>query len=294
MENPTKHIPVLKDEVLKHLQPRSGDKYLDLTAGYGGHALEVAKRVGSNGSITLVDRDVFATEHLKKAFSGASNVQIINADYLSASKDLLKAGHKYDVILADLGISSPHVDEADRGFSFNKEGPLDMRMNTSQELTAADIVNTYDEAELIRILREYGEEPRAKRIARGIIQHRPFVTTTQLAECIKAYAPKKRTKIHPATKLFQALRIAVNDELAQLELSLPIWIELLSAGGRIGVISFHSLEDRLVKQAFLTYGGDRYDATLQTVTKKPVIGSAEEVVFNPRARSAKLRSAQRK
>lgn len=291
MDQP-KHIPVLLNEVLALLDPCPGDRYLDLTAGYGGHAQKIIELVGAEGTATLVDRDENSINHLKNVFK-APNVRILHRDFQSASEVLAEKGEKYDVILADLGISSPHIDNSNRGFSFSLKGPLDMRMDASQQRTAADIVNDSSEEELAQILYEYGELRGARKLAKKIVQHRPYALTTELANVV-AEASYKRGKIHPATLVFQALRIAVNDELRQLESSLPVWIRLLKSGGRLGVISFHSLEDRLVKRAFQNYGGKRYDASLQTVTKKPVKPSDQEIVFNPRARSAKLRVAQRK
>jgi 16S rRNA (cytosine1402-N4)-methyltransferase len=290
----TKHTPVLLVEVLKLLDPKPGDHFLDLTAGYGGHAQAIAGLIGSSGSITLVDRDETSVMHLKKIFAGYKNIEIINDDFLSSSQKLLQKNAKYDVILADLGISSVHVDDASRGFSFMKPGPLDMRMDKNQSLSASNIANEYEEDELVEILKKYGEEKRPKELAKKIVQNRPYLLTTDLAQVISEHRSSKNLKTHPATKAFQALRIAVNDELSQLEKSLPIWVELLNTGGMLGVISFHSLEDRLVKQAIKFYGGNRYDATLQSVTKRPVVAGKEEIVFNPRARSAKLRVAQRK
>jgi 16S rRNA (cytosine1402-N4)-methyltransferase len=168
-----------------------------------------------------------------------------------------------------------------------------MRMDDTQALTAADVVNNYDEAELVRILRVYGEEPRANKIARLIVEHRPIVTTHELAKIV-AQAWPGYSKVHPATRTFQAIRIAVNNELDLLEHSLPVWVDLLAPGGRIAVISFHSLEDRIVKQFFAEHSGNRYDAILRLLTKQPVSGGADEIVFNPRARSAKLRAAVKK
>ena len=196
----------------------------------------------------------------------------------------------FDMILADLGVSSPHLDIASRGFSFSQEGPLDMRMDQSQELTADFIVNNYSEARLTELIKRYGEDPKARQIARSIVQNRPIHTTQELATNIAKIWPG-HSRVHPATRTFQALRIAVNDELEQLRLSLPVWIDLLAPNGRLAVISFHSLEDRLVKQIFQELGGDRYDAILEVLTKRPVSGDTNEIVFNPRARSAKLRAA---
>lgn len=288
-----KHVPVLVPEVLDWLDPKPGDKYLDLTAGFGGHAGLTCNRIGENGSATLVDRDEEAIATLRETFSGDGRVEIIRQDFLGASKRLLDGGRRYDIVFADLGVSSPHLDNSERGFSFAKEGPLDMRMDRTQSLTAAEIVNDYDTDELARILRDYGEVRNARKVAAAIAEDRPYVSTSALAKKIVQYTRLKK-KIHPATEIFQAIRIAVNDELSQLEKALSIWVELLAPMGRIGVISFHSLEDRLVKQAFRDYGGNRYDAKLHILTKKPVKGSRQEIVYNPRARSAKFRCAQRK
>jgi 16S rRNA (cytosine1402-N4)-methyltransferase len=287
-----KHFPVLLDDVLKYLDPKEGDSYLDLTAGYGGHASKILERTLRKPHFTLVDRDQNAIAHLRQEFADAHE-HIVHTDFFSASRRLLAEGKQYDLILADLGVSSPHLDNASRGFSLKTEGPLDMRMDERQSLTAEEIVNNYDEAELARILREYGEEPRANKIARLIVEHRPISGTNQLAALV-AHAWPGHSKVHPATRTFQALRIAVNDELELLRQSLPMWIDLLAPGGRIAVISFHSLEDRLVKQAFAEASGNRYDAVLTLLTKQPVTAGADEIVFNPRSRSAKLRAAVKK
>lgn len=285
------HFPVLLEEVLTYLKPQAGESYLDLTAGYGGHAQAVLERTLSPEQAYLVDRDQNAIVHLQALFAD-SGATIVHQEYLSASQALFQRKAQFDLILADLGVSSPHLDIASRGFSLKANGPLDMRMDSSQALTAAEIVNNYSEAELTDVLLRYGEEPRARTIARAIVAHRPLATTLDLATIV-ARATKQRghSKIHPATRTFQALRIAVNDELGQLEASLPLWIDLLAPGGRIVIISFHSLEDRLVKQALGNVAGDRYDAVLQLLTKQPVSGSPEEIAHNPRARSAKLRAA---
>jgi 16S rRNA (cytosine1402-N4)-methyltransferase len=283
------HVPVLLDEVLQYLDPQAGESYLDLTAGYGGHAAAVLERTGSLTSVVLVDRDINAVEVLRKEFV-SSTVSIRQQDFLTASRELLGEGRQFDLILADLGVSSPHLNEGTRGFAINANGPLDMRMDQSQMLTADAIVNTYSEAALADLLRRYGEEPRSKRIAKLIVAHRPFTGTGQLAAVV-AKAWPGRSRVHPATRTFQALRIAVNDELNLLEQSLPLWFQLLAPGGRLAVISFHSLEDRLVKQALQTAAGERYDAELRLLTKRPVTASPTEIVSNPRARSAKLRAA---
>jgi len=283
----TRHEPVLLAEVLRYLDPKAGESYLDLTAGYGGHARAVLERTGDPSLTVLIDRDPNAVKVLGQAFPGAG---VRQQDFLAASRELIAEGRQFDLILADLGVSSPHLNEGTRGFSISTDGPLDMRMDQSQELTAATILNTYSEADLRAILRTYGEEPKAGRIAQEIVQARPLTTTGELA-AIAARAWPGRSRVHPATRTFQALRIAVNDELGQLEQGLPLWLDLLTPGGRIVVISFHSLEDRLVKRAFNEAAGDRYDAELLLLTKNPVSAAPSEIVFNPRARSAKLRAA---
>lgn len=288
-----KHEPVLAEEVIRYLQPKPKDRYLDLTAGYGGHARMILDRIGEEGTATLVDRDEYAVKSLQNIFAEDRRVGILHRDFLSASKQLSAEKKEYDIILADLGLSSPHIDNPERGFSFAASGPLDMRMDRSQELTAGRIINTYDAQLLADIFREYGEIRNAHKLAERLVEQRPYETTDELAKKI-AQMQGRKGRIHPATKVFQALRIAVNNELAQLEEALPLWISMLARGGRIGVISFHSLEDRLVKQAFKDYGGNRYDAGLHIVTKKVVTAGKNEVVFNPRSRSAKLRVAQRK
>lgn len=289
------HEPVLLREVLDTLAPQKGESYLDLTAGYGGHASEVLRLTESGA--TLVDRDNNAISVLSRKFKGQfgghGDVTLLHVDFLQAAKQLVQEQKQFDCILVDLGVSSPHLDKADRGFSLKSEGPLDMRMDTNQKLTAREVVNTYSEDELIRILREYGEEPKARQMARTIVAARPLETTTELANVAKKVWPGY-SKVHPATRLFQAVRIEVNDELGQLSKVLPHIVALLAPGGRVGIISFHSLEDRLVKRFFKERAGDTYDAELELITKKPVTASKDELVNNPRSRSAKLRVAQRK
>lgn len=284
------HIPVLLNEVLEYLNPREGEAYLDLTGGYGGHAAVVLERTKAPKKAVLVDRDPLAIKTLEERFA-KQGIEVRQADFLLASEELASENKRFDLILADLGVSSPHLNQASRGFSFASDGPLDMRMDTTQSLTAEKVVNTYSKEELADILRRYGEEPKAQQIASLIVGNRPITTTKQLAD-IAAKAWPGYSKTHPATRTFQAIRVAVNDELGQLEKSLPIWLDqLLAPGGRIAIISFHSLEDRLVKQALAERAGNRYDATLQILTKKPVVASKDEIAFNPRARSAKLRAA---
>ncbi|MCA9329304.1 16S rRNA (cytosine(1402)-N(4))-methyltransferase RsmH [Candidatus Saccharibacteria bacterium] len=281
------HVPVLATETLGHLAPKSGDSYLDLTAGYGGHASLVYERTKTR--MTLVDRDQMAIDHLSERFT-KEQAEIINSDFLDASRKLVQDGRTFDIILADLGVSSVHLNIASRGFAIQQDGPLDMRMNQTQDLTAEQVVNTYAESDLVRVLRDYGEEPRAYTIARAIIAARPLVSTAQLAKII-ASTFKGYSKTHPATRTFQALRIEVNDELRQVAKALPLWIKLLNPGGRVAIISFHSLEDRIVKNALAERAGNKYDAELQLLTKRPVVAGKDELVSNPRARSAKLRVA---
>lgn len=284
------HIPVLMNEVLQYLDPREGDSYLDLTGGYGGHAAAVLEKTKAHQKAVLVDRDPAAVKTLGERFA-EQGVRIEQADFLTASKKLAEEGKRFNLILADLGVSSPHLNMASRGFSIQQDGPLDMRMDTTQELTAETVINSYSEAELADILQRYGEEPKARQIASLIVRNRPISTTRELAT-LAAKAWPGHSTVHPATRTFQALRVAVNDELGLLEHSLPIWLsQLLAPGGRIVIISFHSLEDRMVKQALKEVSGDRYDAELTLLTKNPVTASKDELVFNPRARSAKLRAA---
>jgi 16S rRNA (cytosine1402-N4)-methyltransferase len=219
----------------------------------------------------------------------------VHSDFLTAATQLKEEGKAFDLILIDLGVSSPQLDQGERGFSFTHNGPLDMRMDRRQTTSAADIVNTARVDELTRIIHEYGEEPYGKSLslAKAIIAGRPFETTGELAELIAAQHRGRWQKTHPATRTFQALRIAVNDELGQIEKVLPLLVPLLRKGGRVGVISFHSLEDRLVKRYFKDQFIAGYEAELMPVTKKPIAGATEDV-HNPRSRSAKLRVAVKK
>lgn len=285
MHQNTQHTPVLLASVLHYLHPVAGESYADMTAGYGGHALAIAEQ--TKQPVVLVDRDDNAVTFLRTQFS-VEQAKIIDKDFLTAAEELRTAGERFDMVLADLGVSSPHLNNADRGFVISQDGPLDMRMDQRSSLTAETIVNTYEPEELVRILKEYGEEPKAVSISRSIVQARPIHTTVQLAAIVAKHWPG-HSRVHPATRTFQALRIAVNDELGLLERALPVWIDLLKPGGRLAVISFHSLEDRLVKRAFQERTGDRYDATLRDLTRRPVMAETNEVISNPRSRSAKLR-----
>lgn len=284
------HVPVLLEPVLELLNPRPSESYLDLTAGYGGHAAEVIKKIGSRAPVTLVDRDEEAMAHLKRqAYAGA---RIMHQDYASAAQALVKKEQVFDMVLIDLGVSSPQLDNPSRGFSFRSEATLDMRMDRRTELSAKALVNNLKPEELRYIIQNYGEEKpsAAQRIAKAIVAGRPIGTTPELARIIAKSHRGKWQKIHPATRTFQALRIAVNDELNQLAAVLPLIPSLLKPGGRIAVISFHSLEDRLVKNFFNEQSRAGYEATLRLLNKKPISGAHHDT-NNPRARSAKLRAA---
>lgn len=286
------HIPVLLSEVLAGLNPQPNESYLDLTAGFGGHASEILDVTQNYKTAVLVDRDEFAVNYLKQEFP--PETEIINTDFYSAMLQLFECGKTFDIILADFGVSSPQLDNGDRGFSFKTDAPLDMRMDRKQTLTAADIVNKSSERELARIFATYGEEPvgRAKMLAREIVHHRPIKTTRELADLIKSKS--RYSKLHPATKVFQAIRIVVNDELTQIEKSLPLIPKLLNKNGRVGIITFHSLEDRLVKDYFKAESSLGEESPLEIINKKPITAKQVELVINPRARSAKLRLAKKR
>lgn len=290
---PQQHVPVLLDAALDVLQPKSGENYLDLTAGYGGHASAILAKTGNYSGSVLVDRDDNAIRALSSlAEKGA---RLIHNDFAKASEELAAEGKKFDMIMVDLGVSSPQLDQSERGFSFTNAGPLDMRMDRRQALSATTLVNKASAQELARIITEYGEEPRAsaQRIAVAIVKSRPLETTAQLAELVAKTHHGKWSKIHPATRTFQALRIAVNDELGQVQTMLEQLPKLLNPGGRVAVISFHSLEDRLVKRSFKQQFEAGYEAELAPLTRKPLSGDIYDV-HNPRARSAKLRAAVKK
>ena len=278
------HLPVLSRELIEGLAIRPGGHYLDATVGGGGHSrsiLEAAAEV----RVTAIDRDEQAQDAAKTHLAEYGEiVQFWHGNFAEYQPSCY-----FDGIIADLGVSSVHLDLSERGFSFRNAAPLDMRMDRRQSLTAAEIVNHWDETKLADIFYNYGEERLSRRIARRIVGQRPFQTTTELAEAIAHSVPRQYRygRIHPATRTFQALRIAVNQELTSLETFLskaPTW---LSSGGRIGIISFHSLEDRLVKHSF------RESEILRVLTKKPITPQEDELASNPRSRSAKLRIAER-
>ena len=287
------HVPVLLESVIDMLQPQPGDQYLDLTAGYGGHARAILAKTTNYSESVLVDRDAFALSHLKDL--ERQGTRTMEADFVSAARQLIDEGKTFDMILADLGVSSPQLDRQERGFSFRLDGPLDMRMDRREERTAADIVNGYTEQNLVRVITAYGEEPRSRaiKIAKAIVANRPFTTTTELAETVKQAIGRTGSKHHPATRTFQSLRIELNRELDLVANILPLLPKLLNKGGRVAVISFHSLEDRLVKRFFKDQLDAGYEAELEMITKKPIDGSISDV-NNPRSRSAKLRAAVKK
>jgi 16S rRNA (cytosine1402-N4)-methyltransferase len=279
------HVPVMGREVVEGLAICAGGHYLDATVGGGGHS-QLILSAAPDVHLTAIDQDQNALQAAQqKLVDYSDRVQFHHLNF----SEFQPEPAKFDGIVADLGVSSAQVDQADRGFSFRQTAPLDMRMDQKRSLTAAEIINTWDEAELARIFYTYGEERLSRKLARRIVERRPLHTTTDLAEVIFYAVPHsyRYGRIHPATRVFQALRIAVNRELDVLETFLetaPIW---LKPGGRFIIISFHSLEDRLVKHTF------RNSPLLQVITKKPITPSEEEIQQNGRSRSAKLRIAER-
>jgi len=287
------HVPVLLEATLELLHPMKGENYLDLTAGYGGHASQILNITGNYAESVLVDRDDYAIKRLKPL--STKGVKLLHTDFVTATRQLIKKGQTFSIVLVDLGVSSPQLDQSERGFSFTNSGPLDMRMDRRQVVSAKTLVNTASVEELTRIITQYGEEPIgfSRTVALAIVANRPLSKTRDLADLIKQTYRGKWKKIHPATRTFQALRIAVNDELRQIEDLLPLLPRLLKTGGRVGIISFHSLEDRLVKRYFKEQFDSGFEAELLPLTKKPIAGSINDV-HNPRARSSKLRVAVKK
>ncbi len=306
----TYHTPVLLKEVVAQLQPRSGGLYVDGTVGGGGHAEGILRVCGPDGRLIGLDWDeeaILRSRERLKEFG--ARVELVRASYVELEKVLMSVGMTtVDAVLFDLGVSSRQFDEPTRGFSFQREGPLDMRMSQQIVASARDIVRSASVEQLVRIFAEYGEERRAAAIARRIVREREQVgitTTTQLAQLVERVLGPKRGPTHPATRVFQALRIVVNDELGNLRSGLAAAMRVLKSGGRVAVISFHSLEDRIVKQFFVEHSTACVcppdfpkcvcgrTQSLRVITRKPITASAEEVNLNPRARSAKLRVAER-
>jgi 16S rRNA (cytosine1402-N4)-methyltransferase len=300
------HVPVLLKEAIDFLAVRGGGTYLDATVGLGGHSYEIAKRLGAPGHLIGLDKDPAALGIAReKLVVGRSSLvvgqdqdgdwptlELLHTSFSDFANDARRRTNDgFDGILADIGVSSLQFDDPARGFSFQAEGPLDMRMNPQAELTAEQVVNHFDERELADVIYEFGEERRSRRIARAIVRSRPIRTTVQLADVVSAAArPMKHERIHPATRTFQALRIFVNHELDELRGLLNAAPRMLKPGGRVVIISFHSLEDRIVKDAFREGVKQGH---YRILTKKPVTAGEEEIDRNPRARSAKLRAAEK-
>lgn len=288
------HTSVLLEEALAHLDPQPGDRIVDGTLGFGGHAARILEKLGPKGLLLGFDRDPEALERSKKKLIEFGDRAVLIQNRFSRIREELRSLGQGPVqgVLLDLGVSSFQLNEARRGFSFREEGPLDMRMDPTEPVTAARLVNEAPKEKLMQILWTYGEERFARRIVEAIEaarERRPLATTSQLASVVERAVPGKyrHGRIHPATRTFQALRIAVNSEMQELETFLSTVPEILAAGGRIVIISFHSLEDRQVKNAFRRF---KTEGKGEILTKKPVTASEEEVTANPRARSAKLRA----
>jgi 16S rRNA (cytosine1402-N4)-methyltransferase len=295
--NRPQHVPVLLDEVMTYLNVRPGGVYVDATLGLAGHSSEIARRLGPKGTLIAFDRDPEAMKLARERLDmlreelGAEmpEIRLVPKAFSQAASEIEPAS--LDGLLADFGVSSLQLDEAHRGFSFRSEGPLDMRMDMRTGETAEQVVNQEDENELADLIYEFGEERRSRRIARAIVRARPITTTAELARVVAAAAPAmKGDKIHPATRTFQALRIRVNDELGEIRTLLESAPSLLKPGGRLVLISFHSLEDRLVKDAFREAGRS---GVYEVLTKKPVVAGEEEERRNPRSRSAKMRAVRK-
>src|ERR1700761_3556635 len=296
MERP-QHVPVLLEESLEFLAVRPGGVYADATLGLAGHSVEIARRLGAKGKLIAFDRDPEAMSKAQARLGAVAEelgAEMPSVEYISRPFSEIAqaiAPGTLDGLLADFGVSSLQLDEAHRGFSFRADGPLDMRMDPRSDLTAEQVVNQADEEELANLIYEFGEERRSRRIARAIVRARPITTTAELARVVSAVAPPiKSERIHPATRTFQAIRIRVNNELQEIQTLLRSAGSLLKPGGRLVLISFHSLEDRLVKDA-LRDGAKA--AQYELLTKKPVVATDEESFRNPRSRSAKLRAAQK-
>jgi len=309
------HQPVLYKEIIHALQPQKGGRYVDGTLGAGGHARGILEASAPDGRLLGLDVDPQALAIARKTLAPYDHrIHLAQASYTSLSAQLKSLGwESVDGIVLDLGASSMQFDTAERGFSFMQDAPLDMRFGPHAVQTAADIVNSYSERELADLIYEYGEERDSRKIARAIVKARPLHTTRELVAAIEAVSPRsfdrlrtaRGNRVHPATRTFQALRIAVNDELSSIRSVLPQAVASLRSGGRLAVISFHSLEDRIVKEFFREQSKDLVNppyeriykeerkATLKEVNRKPITPSEEETEDNPRARSAKLRIAEK-
>ena len=281
------HTPVLVKEVLDALGVVSGGAYIDCTVGEGGHT-EAILNAAPDCVVIGLDRDPIALATASERLAGfGERVRLVNASYTTlAEQGQFLGGRPVTGVLLDLGLSSMQVEDGERGFSFLRDGPLDMRFGPDEKFTADDVVNHFAERDLVRIIHEFGEEPRARRVARAIVQRRPIRGTAQLAQVVEGVLGR-RGRIHPATRTFQGIRIEVNQELEAMKTVLSAAAETLQPGGRLVVISYHSLEDRLVKTTL------RESTVFRVLTKKPIAPSHEEVAFNPRSRSAHMRAAER-
>jgi 16S rRNA (cytosine1402-N4)-methyltransferase len=303
----TDHVPVLAEEVRHACAVRSGETVVDCTFGAGGHATLLASDLGGHGKLIAIDRDPTVRpyfESFRRRF-GSLQTRLLRGEFSLVLEQLAANGVEADVVLLDLGVSSMQVDRPERGFSYAADAPLDMRMDPSARLSAREVVNEADEKELAQIFRRYGEERYARQIARAIARNRPLETTAELVDVVRAAipAPARFGEGHPARRVFQALRIAVNEELDALERALPAALQMLRPGGRLAVISFHSLEDRIVKNFMrdaergctcppdfpICVCGN--EPLLRALSRKPIRPSADEVARNPRAASARLRAA---
>ncbi len=297
------HVPVLYQEVISGLQPRPGGRYIDGTVGLGGHTSGLLEATTPDGMVLGIDRDPQALQeaHPKLAVFG-ERAMLKHGSYLLMGAFAAEVGwEQVDGILLDLGISSLQLERPERGFSFREAGPLDMRFDPTAARSADDIVNGWEQEELANVLFQFGEERQSRRIALALIEARPIRDTQHLAEVVAAARRGKRSRIHPATRTFQALRIAVNGEFEAVREALPLGMDLLRPGGRMAVIAFHSLEDRIVKQTFREVSREKYDPAdprlgrggeavgMREITRKPIRPSEAEVASNPRSRSARLR-----
>ena len=301
------HQPVLYKEIIHALQPHTGGRYVDGTLGAGGHARGIMEASAPDGQLLGLDVDPQALAIARRNLAPYEHrIHLAQASYTSLSTQLARLGWRaVDGIVLDLGASSMQFDTPERGFSFLHDAPLDMRFGPHAPQTAADLVNKYSERELADLIYQYGEERESRKIARAIVRARPIQTTRELVAAIESVSPRRGERVHPATRTFQALRIAVNEELTSIEEVLPQAVTVLKPGGRLAVISFHSLEDRIVKDFFREHSKDRVNppyeqiyeeerkATLKEVNRKPIVPSEEETQNNPRARSAKLRIAEK-
>jgi 16S rRNA (cytosine1402-N4)-methyltransferase len=303
----TAHKPVLYKEIIHALQPQRGGRYVDGTLGAGGHARGILEACSPDGQLLGLDVDPQALALSRENLAPyEGRTHLVQASYITITKQLAVLKWDFvDGIVLDLGASSMQFDNAERGFSFMQDGPLDMRFGSNAFQSAEDIVNTYDERDLSDLIFRYGEDRDARRIAKAIVMNRPLRTTRELVAVIEKASPRKGDRTHPATQTFQALRIAVNEELASVESVLPQAVATLRSGGRCAVISFHSLEDRIVKDYFREQSKElvnppyeriyevERNAVIEIINKKPIVASDEEVKDNPRARSAKLRVVEK-